>query len=331
MFRVSQFMQEIAAPTPLGPGAHAARAGGDLEPGPALQSHLQALLLDLGRRRLSGRARDGRGLLGDGRPEGLPGAGADPVGRRAAAAPRSLRHRASAPRRMGFYVGLSTNGTLIDGANIDRIADRRLRLRRHQPRRHRGDARPLPPQRRRVRRLAGGHPRCAATPASRSGVRFTMTADNDADLPALLATDRGRGRRQVLPVAPQLRRPRQHEPRDDARLRDDAASDGPALRRAWDCDAARHRAGIRHRQQRRRRRRTCCIGCARAFRDARGAHRGAKLAQWGGNASGVNVANIDNVGNVHPDTMLVALHLGNVRERPFSEIWRTSPIRSWPV
>jgi len=28
----------------------------------------------------------------------------------------------------------------------------------------------------------------------------------------------------------------------------------------------------------------------------------AKLAQWGGNSSGVNIANIDNLGNVHPDT-----------------------------
>jgi heme d1 biosynthesis radical SAM protein NirJ len=47
-----------------------------------------------------------------------------------------------------------------------------------------------------------------------------------------------------------------------------------------------------------------------------------KLAQWGGNASGVNVANIDNLGNVHPDTMWWNYGLGNVRERPFSEIWR---------
>jgi hypothetical protein len=28
----------------------------------------------------------------------------------------------------------------------------------------------------------------------------------------------------------------------------------------------------------------------------------AKLEQWGGNANGRNVANIDNLGNVHPDT-----------------------------
>ena len=47
-----------------------------------------------------------------------------------------------------------------------------------------------------------------------------------------------------------------------------------------------------------------------------------KLAQWGGNASGVNVANIDNLGNVHPDTMWWDCTLGNVRSRAFSAIWR---------
>ena len=46
-----------------------------------------------------------------------------------------------------------------------------------------------------------------------------------------------------------------------------------------------------------------------------------RLAQWGGNASGVNIANIDNVGNVHPDTYWWHYSLGNVRERPFSAIW----------
>ena len=42
---------------------------------------------------------------------------------------------------------------------------------------------------------------------------------------------------------------------------------------------------------------------------------------WGGNASGLHVANIDNVGHVHPDTMWWHHDLGDVRERPFSQIW----------
>ncbi|NTV12070.1 MAG: SPASM domain-containing protein, partial [Zoogloea sp.] len=51
------------------------------------------------------------------------------------------------------------------------------------------------------------------------------------------------------------------------------------------------------------------------------AHLRARLVQWGGNASGMNVANIDNLGKVHPDTMWWHHNLGNVRERPFSAIW----------
>ena len=58
----------------------------------------------------------------------------------------------------------------------------------------------------------------------------------------------------------------------------------------------------------------------RRFPD-RAAHIEAKLRQWGGNSSGVNVANIDNLGNVHPDTMWWHHTLGNVRERSFGDIW----------
>jgi heme d1 biosynthesis radical SAM protein NirJ len=46
-----------------------------------------------------------------------------------------------------------------------------------------------------------------------------------------------------------------------------------------------------------------------------------QLLRWGGNSSGVNIANIDNLGTVHPDTMWWDYSIGNVRERPFSEIW----------
>ncbi|MDP6452653.1 MAG: heme d1 biosynthesis radical SAM protein NirJ [SAR202 cluster bacterium] len=47
-----------------------------------------------------------------------------------------------------------------------------------------------------------------------------------------------------------------------------------------------------------------------------------RLEHWGGNSSGVNVANIDNLGNVHPDTFWWNYDLGNVKEKPFSEIWQ---------
>lgn len=47
-----------------------------------------------------------------------------------------------------------------------------------------------------------------------------------------------------------------------------------------------------------------------------------RLENWGGNSSGVNISNIDNLGNVHPDTFWWDYNLGNVKERKFSEIWQ---------
>lgn len=42
----------------------------------------------------------------------------------------------------------------------------------------------------------------------------------------------------------------------------------------------------------------------------------------------MNIANIDNLGNVHPDTFWGHYSLGNVQERSFSTIWqdRSDPI-----
>lgn len=48
------------------------------------------------------------------------------------------------------------------------------------------------------------------------------------------------------------------------------------------------------------------------------------LMRWngGGNhSSGTGIGNIDTQGNVHPDQFWQGLNLGNVKERPFSEIW----------
>ncbi len=45
------------------------------------------------------------------------------------------------------------------------------------------------------------------------------------------------------------------------------------------------------------------------------------LIRWGGNATGINIANIDNLGNVHPDSFWWHYTLGNVKERNFSDIW----------
>lgn len=51
------------------------------------------------------------------------------------------------------------------------------------------------------------------------------------------------------------------------------------------------------------------------------------IYQWmkwnggGANSSGVGISNIDTQGNVHPDQFWQAIVLGNVKQRPFSEIW----------
>ncbi len=55
------------------------------------------------------------------------------------------------------------------------------------------------------------------------------------------------------------------------------------------------------------------------------------LMKWNGggaNSSGVGIGQIDMYGNVHPDQFWQDLHLGNVKERPFSEIWQdtTHPV-----
>jgi radical SAM protein with 4Fe4S-binding SPASM domain len=45
------------------------------------------------------------------------------------------------------------------------------------------------------------------------------------------------------------------------------------------------------------------------------------LARSGGNRSGIAIAHVDNRGEVHPDQFWWRRSLGNVRQRPFSEIW----------
>jgi heme d1 biosynthesis radical SAM protein NirJ len=45
------------------------------------------------------------------------------------------------------------------------------------------------------------------------------------------------------------------------------------------------------------------------------------LTAWGGNSSGVGVANIDTQGRVHPDTYWSDYTIGSVKERPFSDLW----------
>ena len=218
----------------------------------------------------------------------------------------------------GFYVGLSTNGTLIDETNIDAIAaigydyvgisiDGTRET--HDMFRRKQGAYDASLQGIRLCRDHG----------IKVGLRFTMTQDNETELPDMLklmddeSIDKfyfshlnyaGRGNRNRA---------------DDARFN--------STRRAMDL---LFETALNHARQ----------GNNKEFvtgnNDADGVyllqwvrqhypdsaeHIEAKLRQWGGNSSGVNISNIDNLGNVHPDTFWWHYNLGNVRERPFSAIW----------
>jgi len=59
----------------------------------------------------------------------------------------------------------------------------------------------------------------------------------------------------------------------------------------------------------------------RRFASKKVNHLRAHLEAWGGNSSGVGVANIDPQGKVHPDTYWSDYTIGDVRQTPFSRLW----------
>ncbi len=221
-------------------------------------------------------------------------------------------------KAMRFYVGLSSNGTLIDAALADRIRDAGYdyvgisldgigathdRFRRKQG----------------AYEAALGGLRLLRDRDIKVGVRFTMTQDNAAELPAMLDLVEREGFPKFY-LSHLVYAGRGNKNRgDDAVWQTTRNAMDLVIDRAWrwaragsdmevitgnnDADAVYllHWAG----------------------RETPHAvpHLRAKLAQWGGNSSGVNIANIDNLGNVHPDTMWWHYTLGNVKERPFSQIW----------
>jgi len=226
---------------------------------------------------------------------------------------------AARAKKLGFYVGLSTNGTLIDaqvarriaalgfdyvGISLDGLKETHDRFRRKQGA---FDA-----------SLAAL--RLCRDEGVKVGLRFTVTQDNAADLPALVGlAETERIDKFYLSHLNYAGRGNKNRG-TDAHFQTTRRVMDFFFDTAWD--------------YRRR-------GLEKEFvtgnNDADGAYLlfwlrrhfpereaplRAKLAEWGGNASGVNVANIDNLGNVHPDTMWWNYSLGNVRERAFSEIWQ---------
>jgi heme d1 biosynthesis radical SAM protein NirJ len=318
MFRVSQFMEEIAgraprraAGTPSGPVViwnlvrrcnltcrHCYSISTDKDfPGELSTDEILAVMNDL-------------------RAFGVPVlilSGGEPLLR------PDLFSIAARAKAMGFYVGLSSNGTLIDAPMADRIAQAAfdyvgvsLDGLRATHDRFRGQEGAFDLS------LAGL--RLCRDRGVRVGARYTMTEDNAQDLPALLRLLDAEGiDKFYFSHLNYAGRGNKHRA-DDARHRTTRAAMDLLFETAWgyasrriakefvtgnnDADGAYLLHWVRERFPQ----------MAAAIE--------ARLLQWGGNASGVNVANIDNEGNVHPDTMWWHYRLGSVRQRPFSTIWQ---------
>ena len=233
-----------------------------------------------------------------------------------------------AAKALGLKVGLSTNGTLIDADVAGRIAAARFDyvgisldgLRETHDR---------------FRRLEGAFDRSLAAVrllharGVKVGLRFTLTQPNAHDLPALLdLMDAERVDKFYLSHLNYAGRGNLHRAKD-AQFAATRAGLDLLFDRAWqaareDLDGGRAAprefvtgnndadgAWLLHWLARREP--ALHARFAAALRD--------RLEDWGGNASGLHVGNIDNLGEVHPDTMWWHHRLGNVRERPFSALW----------
>ncbi|HPE80826.1 MAG TPA: heme d1 biosynthesis radical SAM protein NirJ [Gammaproteobacteria bacterium] len=226
-----------------------------------------------------------------------------------------ISHRA---KDMGFYVGLSSNGTLIDHDNIAQIAavgydyvgvslDGMREV--HDRFRRRDGAFDESLRGIRLCRDVG----------IKVGLRFTLTRDNARDLPDLLQLldDEGLDKFYLSHLNYAGRGNKNRG--DDAHHQMTRAAMDLLFDTCWnhivsgdpkefvtgnnDADGAYLTQWV-----------------ARNL-PTQGDRLQAMLERWGGNSSGINIANIDNLGGVHPDTMWWDYGLGSVKDRPFSEIW----------
>jgi heme d1 biosynthesis radical SAM protein NirJ len=317
MFRISQYMQEVASPTPLGPKRnppgpvviwnlirrcnltckHCYSISADTNfPGELSYEQVCTVMDDLKAFRVPVL------ILSGGEPLLRP----------------DIYDIAKRGKAQGFYVGLSSNGTLIDEHNIDRIAECDFN--------YVGVSLDgLGATHDKFRRLVGAFEaslkgiRLCRDLGLKIGVRFTMTQDNAHDLPGLLklVEDEGIDRFYFSHL--------NYAGRGNKNRKDDAQH---KLTR-WAMDLLFDTCWDYHQRGLEKEFTTgnndadgvYFLHWVRARFPDKAAHVEAKLRQWGGNSSGINVANIDNLGNVHPDTMWWHHTLGNVKERPFSQIW----------
>jgi Fe-coproporphyrin III synthase len=224
-------------------------------------------------------------------------------------------------KSMGFYVGLSSNGTLISEQNIHQIAEIGFDYVgvSIDGLRDRHDA---------FRRLAGSFDasmagiRLLKAQGLKVGLRFTLTQENATDLPGILTLmdeegiDKfylshlnygGRGYRNrsddatfqltrgVMDLLFETCLDRLQKGRPVEFVTGNNDADGVYLLHWVSKRFPAHSATIE-----------------------------GLLKAWGGNASGINIANIDNLGTVHPDTFWWHHGIGNVRDLPFSKIWQNT-------
>lgn len=221
-------------------------------------------------------------------------------------------------RSLGLYVGLSSNGTLIKEDNIDAIADSGfdyvgISLDGLQARHDR------------IRGQDGAYAaslkglRLCRDRQLKVGIRFTLTQENAIDLPGLLALlgDEGIDRFYLSHLNYAGRGARHH--RQDSHHQ----MTRQAMEQVFEACLAYMQAGQpkEFTSGNNDADGVFFLHWVRRHYPEQAARIQARLLQWGGNASGVNVANIDNRGNVHPDTMWWHHKLGNVLSRPFSAIW----------
>jgi len=317
MFRLSQFMHEIADPQPLG----AARK----PPGPVVIWNLirRCNLLCKHCYSISGDT-DFPGELdtaqvfktmADLKDFGVPVlilSGGEPLLR------PDIFEISRRAKELGFYVGLSSNGTLVGDHNIKQIADIGydyvgISL---DGLRETHDA---------FRRRVGGFDEALAgirlcrDNGIKIGMRFTATMDNAHELPAMLDLAEAENIDKFY-LSHLVYAGRGNKNRGDDARRDMTCKVMDSLiERAWnDVQAGGNREFVTGNNDADG---VYLLFWVRKHFPHLEDHIRAKLAQWGGNSSGVNIANIDNLGEVHPDTFWWHYPLGNVKKRRFSDIW----------
>lgn len=219
---------------------------------------------------------------------------------------------------LGFFVSLSTNGTLIDAACAERLArtgydhvgislDGLSATHDHV----RGKAGAFEAS------LAGlRHCRDAGL---KVGVRFTLTRDNHGDLPALLALTVAEGvSRFYLSHLNYAGRGGRNREADAWHAATRAAMGLLFETVRADLDAGRTREIVTGNNDADG---VFLLHWVRAHVPERAGELERRLRRWGGNASGIGIANIDSQGRVHPDSMMGFLTLGSIRDRPFSALW----------